>query len=133
MMKLVHIPTQFTDDAWQDGAHELGESCAEECTPDQLKYLISRGERSLVRMDIDGKRVGWAVFRVDMLPNFRVMHVTNLVAHNGHFEQFFDEVKNLANSLGCRRVRCCAQPAQARLYQMKLGFKPVYMTLEVST
>ena len=132
LMKLIPIPAHHTDAAWNDGAQTLDESCAEECTIDQLKMLVARGERQLVRMDSEGKKVGWAVFRVDALPNFRVMHVTNLVAHNAHFEQFFSEVKSLAESLGCSRVRCCAKPAQARLYQMKLGFSPIYTTLEVS-
>ena len=131
LMKLIPIPAQHTDAAWKDGAATLAESCAEECTIDQLKMLVARGERQLVRMDKDGEKVGWAVFRVDLLPNFRVMHVTNLVAHNAHFEQFFAEVKSLAESLGCSRVRCSAMPSQARLYKIKLGFNPVYETLEV--
>lgn len=131
-MKLIPIPSHHTDAAWKDGANSLSESCAEECTIDQLKMLISRGERQLVRMDGDCGMVGWAVFRVDALPNFRVMHVTNLVAHNAHFERFFGAVKSLASDLGCSRIRCCAKAAQARLYQAKLGFSPVYTTLEVS-
>jgi hypothetical protein len=75
--------------------------------------------------------VGWAVARVDQLPNFRVLHVTDLVAPNANFPAFMDAVKEMATNLGCSRVRCCAGPAQARLYRMKLGFKPVYETLEV--
>jgi hypothetical protein len=109
----------------------LSESCADECTVEQLKMILSRGERQLVRLDADAGKVGWAVFRIDALPNFRVMHVTNLVGHNAHFERFFGEVKRLASELGCSRVRCSALPAQARLYRMKLDFKPVYETLEV--
>jgi hypothetical protein len=69
---------------------------------------------------------------VDQLPNLRVLHITDLVAHNGHFEQFFAELKAIANSLGCSRIRCSAHESQARLYRMKLGFRPVYTTLEVS-
>ena len=67
LMKLVQIPAHFTDAAWNDGAANLAESCAEECTINQLKMLLARGERQLVRMDADGKKVGWAVFRVDRI------------------------------------------------------------------
>jgi hypothetical protein len=81
-------------------------------------------------MDDEGKTVGWAVFRVDTLPNLRVFHVTNLVGHGSRFERFFDLVKLMAKDLGCSRVRCSAKPSQARLYQMKLNFQPVYTTLE---
>jgi hypothetical protein len=82
-------------------------------------------------MDDEGKSVGWGVFNVDSLPNIRVLHITSLVAHNGGFERFFDEIKKVARSLGCSRIRCCAKPAQARLYRMKAGFQPVYETIEV--
>jgi hypothetical protein len=74
---------------------------------------------------------GWGCFRVDQLPNIRVLHITDLVAHNAGFERFFEEIKKIAFSLGCSRVRCSAKPAQSRLYKHKCGFRPVYETLEV--
>jgi len=131
-MILYQVPAIQADFAWRDGADSLKDSCADECTIDQLKLLISRGERQLVRMDDDGRVVGWGVFRVDPYPNCRVLHVTNLVARNCHFERFFDLLKQIAADVGCSKIRCSAKPAQARLYQMKLGFEPVYTTLEVS-
>ncbi len=130
-MILVPIPARHVDFAWRDGASCLSESCSEECTAEQLKLVISRGERQLVRMDTDGKVVGWGVFKIDQFPNVRVLHITNLVAHNAHFEQFFASLKGIAQDLGCSRIRCCAKDAQARLYRMKAGFQPVYTTLEV--
>ncbi len=129
-MNLVHIPAKFTDHAWRDGASALGDSCVEECTADQLKLILSREERILVRIEADGEVVGWGVYRIDQLPNMRVFFITNLHAPDAHFERFFDMVKQIAESHGCSRIRCSAQPVQARLYSIKLGFKPVYMTLE---
>ncbi len=129
-MNLILVPDYQTDFAWKDGASMLGESCSEDCTPDQLKMVLSRGERQLVRMDSDSKTVGWGVYKVEQYPNLRVMHISNMTAHNGHFERFFEQLKALAERLGCSRIRCCAKPAQERLYRMKLGFKPVYMTME---
>lgn len=134
-MQLVPIDQRFIDAAWRDGAHVLKEACDQsggEITGDQLKMILSRGERTLIRMDDEGKTVGWGVVRVDQLPNCRALHITDLVAHGAQFERFFSSIKDMATSLGCSRVRCAAKPAQARLYRMKAGFQPVYEVLEVS-
>lgn len=131
-MKLEIVQSQFVDFAWKDGASCLAEVCelVEDITGSQLKMILSRGERILVRMDDEGKTVGWGCFRIDQLPNIRVLHITDLVAHNGGFERFFEEIKKVAKAAGCSRVRCSALPAQARLYRIKCGFKPVFETIE---
>lgn len=130
-MNLVIIPARLVDYAWRDGAHLLGESCVEECTPDQLKTLLARDERVLVRMDKEGKAVGWGAFFIQQLPNMRVFFVTNMWARGAHFETFHDELKTMAAQLGCSRIRFAALPAQSRIFQKKLGATPVYETLEV--
>jgi hypothetical protein len=133
-MKLILVPSTHIDQAWSEGASRLTDACAVsggEITADQLKLILSRGERILVRMDVDGDAVGWGAVRVDQLPNFRVLHVCEMAAPDAHFEQFFTELKALAKAFGCSRIRCAAKPAQARLYRMKCGFTPVYETLEV--
>jgi hypothetical protein len=134
-MKLIVVPPNFIDQAWfKEGASSLAKACETsggEITGDQLKMILSRGERTLLRMDHEGVAVGWSAVRVDQLPNFRVLHVCELSASGAHFERYFDELKVIAQSLGCSRIRCSAKPAQARLYRMKLDFQPVYETLEV--
>lgn len=133
-MNLIPVPANFIDLAYARGASCLHEACdtsGGEIDGSQLKMLLSRGERSLLEMTIDDKTVGWGVVRVDQLPNFRVLHACELVAHGAHFEGFFNALKDLAKGLGCSRIRCAAKPSQARLYRMKLGFQPVYETLEV--
>jgi hypothetical protein len=134
-MELQQVPATHIDRAWADGASCLSEACDEsggEITGSQLKMIMSRGERTLIRM-WDGEKVaGWGAVRIDQLPNMRVLCITNLVAPHGHFEQFFEAIKHLARDLGCSRVRCAAKPAQARLYRAKCGFTPVYETLEVT-
>lgn len=130
---LLVVAQTHIDKAWKDGAHCLADACklVEEITGDQLKMILSRGERTLVAMRENDKNVGWGCFRIDQLPNMRVLHITDLVAPHSHFEKFFDDVKQIAEQLGCSSVRCAAQPAQARLYRMKCGFQPVYEILEV--
>lgn len=133
MVKIHFVEPQFIDFAWAEGASCLAEACelVDEITGDQLKMILSRGERILLRMDMDGETVGWAAIRVDQLPNLRSLHVTDLVAHNGHFELFVDELKEVAKKMGCSRIRCSTKEAQARLYRQKAGFQPVYTTLEI--
>lgn len=134
-MNLTPIDQRFIDAAWRDGASELGKACdtsGGEIEGPQLKMILSRGERTLLRMDADTGTVGWGVVRVDQLPNMRVLFITDLVAPHGHFENFFTAIKELAASLGCSRVRCAAKPAQERLYKMKCNFQPVYSILEVT-
>lgn len=132
-MHLSIIQPAFIDKAWADGAACLSRACdvsGGEITGDQLKMILARGERSLVAMVDGDKPVGWAVFRIDQLPNFRCFYVTDLVAPGASFHAYWPEVEKMAASFGCSRVRCAAKPAQARLYRMKLGFEPVYETLE---
>ena len=133
-MQLSIVEPRFTDRAWKDGAACLSEVCdlVDEITGSQLKLILSRGERTLVALRDGDETVGWGCWRVDQLPNIRVLHVTDLVAHGAHFEQFFDELKKVADMLGCSEIRCSCLPAHARLYRMKCGFEPVYTTLRVS-
>ena len=129
-MNLIPIPVNQIDWAWADGAIELSEATSDECTSDQLKMLLARGERTLLRLDRD-KTVGWCVYKVEQYPNMRVCHVTNLVAHNANFQDFYSEMRKKTEALGCSRIRCCAKPAQSRLYKKLFGFEPIYETLEI--
>lgn len=135
-MQLVHVPATHVDKAWSEGASELARACdtsGGEIEGPQLKMILARGERSLIRMDDEGQTVGWGVVRVDQLPNMRVLFVTDLVAPGAGFQRFLSALKDMAASLGCSRIRCAAKPAQSRLYQMKAGAKPVYEILEWET
>lgn len=149
-MQLIPIPATHVDYAWRDGASKLAEACAAsggEVTGDQLKMLLARGERTLIRMvdnftlghlneNADGtsqnyetRTVGWGVIRIDQLPNVRALHVCEMYAPRANFERYFEELKRMAKQLGCSEVRCSAKEAQARLYKMKCGFEPIYTTM----
>lgn len=133
-LRLAIIEPRFVDRAWNDGAYCLAEACETsggEIEGPQLKMILSRGERTLVALRDDDKTVGWGAWRIDQLPNIRVLHCTDLVAHNAHFEAFFLALKQAAEMMGCSEIRCSCGPAQARLYRMKLGMEPVYETLRV--
>lgn len=135
MIELKSIKPTHIHQAWQQGAHNLSKACdtsGGEITGDQLKLILSRGERELLAMVRDGQVVGWAVIRVDDLPNMRVCMVTDLYAPGAGFPEFLQRLREWASSVGCTAVRCAAKPAQARLYA-RAGFTPVYTILEVPT
>lgn len=133
-LKLEIIPASHIDFAWKEGASDLAISCETsggEITGDQLKLLLSRGERILLRA-VDGDRVvGWSVVKVEQLPNMRVLFVGGIVGRNSRYERFFDALKKMALVHGCSRIRCAAKPAQARMNRMKCGFSSVYEIMEV--
>lgn len=134
MVELIQIPAHSIDSAWKEGACALASACdvsGGEITGDQLKMILSRGERTLIRMDRSGVAVGWGVVRVDQLPNVRVLMVTDMVAEGANFPEFFDKLRELAASCGCSKVRCAADEVRERLYRAKVGFKRVYAILEV--
>lgn len=134
MKKLLIVPPNFVDRAWKEGASSLAEACdlISDVTGSQLKMIFAKGERHLVQMLDDEKIVGWGAFVIDQLPNIRVLHITDITAHNGHFEGFLEELKKIALSLGCSAVRYCpASESRARLFKAKTGAELVYATYEI--
>lgn len=135
MKELKHVPAQFVDQAWRDGAHNLAKACETsggEVTGDQLKMMLARGERMLMCILDGATKPGWIVARIDQLPNVRVLHVCELYAPGSMFAECWEQLKDFARSNGCSEIRCAAKPAQARLYRMRFKFEPVYETLKVS-
>lgn len=135
MPQLLHVPAHMIDRAWRDGAHKLAAACETsggEITADQLRLLLSRGERTLLAVMDGSAPVGWLVVRVDQLPNVRALHVCELYAPGATFEECWEQLKTYAGTNGCSEIRCSAKPAQARLYRMRWGFEPIYTTLKVS-
>lgn len=128
------VPAAFVGRAWADGAHQLAMACETsggEITGDQLKLLLCRGERDLIRIDLDGQAVGWAVTRIDQLPNVRALHVCELYAPGGHWTACYDLLADMARGNGCSEIRCSAKPAQCRLYQRHQPWQPLYTTMRI--
>lgn len=135
MKTLKLVPAHMVDVEWKAGACALSKACdtsGGEITGDQLKMILSRGERSLLAILDGDKAVGWLVIRIDQLPNVRALHVCELYAPGAMFDECWGQLKDFAKANGCTEVRCSAKEAQARLYRMRFGFEPVYTTLRVS-
>lgn len=129
------IPAAFVGRAWKEGAGNLSKACdtsGGEITGDQLKLLLMRGERQLIRIDQDGQPVGWASTRIDTLPNVRALHICALYAPGGHWVPCFELLSDMAKASGCDEMRCSAGAAQQRLYQRDLPWEALYTTLRVT-
>ena len=59
------------DHAWRNGADVLAEAtkwASREITADQLKFLLARGERTLIGARDETGTKGWAAVQVQQLP-----------------------------------------------------------------
>ena len=134
MLQLFQCSPAETDRAWSDGAHRLEEAtkwAAREVTPDQLKMLISRGERTLLgARDEKGKIVGWAVIGIQQLPNIRCLYIYALQGRGVCSAEGVGLLKDFAVANGCTTIRGAVRASMARLLT-KLGGKPLYQTYEI--
>ena len=121
------------DRAWREGAHKLSDACkwaSREITPDQLKMLLARGERTLIGARDNGEVKGWAAVHVLQLPNCRVLHIYSMC---GKGICSFDGLKLLkehAQASGCSGIRGCVRPSMERLMR-RFGGKTLYTTCEI--
>ena len=135
MKRLEHVPAQFVDQAWKDGAHLLSKACETsggEVTGDQLKMMLAENRRMLFAVMDGDTKAGWIVVRIDQMPNVRALHVCELYAPGSMFEECWGQLQDFAKANGCSEIRCSAKPAQARLYRMRFQFEEVYTTLRVT-
>ena len=134
-MELFQCRPQDIDAAWRDGADKLGEAtkwAAREITVEQLKMLLSRGERILIGARQDGRVIGWAAVGVIQHPNIRVLHVFAIQGQGIMTGQGLKALQEFATYHGCTSIRGCVRPSMERLLK-RLGGKHVYTTMELQT
>ena len=133
-MKLLHIPAQHIDRAWRDGAHNLAAACkwaSREVTPDQLKMMLARGERTLLGLEVEGKFVAWAAVQVQQLPNIRVLYVYSIYAPGSTGPEAFRLLADTARAEGCSSIRGACVEQVARLWERKFKATRLYSVCEV--
>jgi hypothetical protein len=133
VIELFHCQPHEIDRAWKNGASELARAtkwAAREITPDQLKMLLARGERTLLGARDDGKVIGWAAVSVQQLPNMRVLYVFAMAGKGIASPEVMALIRQYAEHNGCSTVRGAVRPAMARLLGLR-GWKPLYQTLEM--
>ena len=131
-VRLTQYPATLVDSLWQAGADALVAAMARgggECTGDQLKMMLMRGELLLI-----GSPDLWAAVQHIQHPNKRVLHVYAVArTHDGRGmnEADVDELAQYARLTGCTSLTCAADKAAERLYS-RYGFEPMYTTMRIA-
>ena len=119
---------------WEDIKEYLNASInvsTHDCTIEQLKMLLVRGEQTLlVSINENNKINGAMTVEFINYPNNRVMHITALGGHGIVNNETFSQVESWAKMQGATKASAWAQEAQARLYKIKSNFNTVRYVVE---
>ena len=131
-MNLYVIGPQHIDRAWREGAHNLSKAFDrynEECTVEQMRMRLTRGEATLLTIVEDGKHTVWVAVEFIQYPNVRALHVAALYAPHALTEAAFQLVMDYGHAGGASVIQCAASGAAQRLYERKCGYEPAYTLL----
>jgi len=119
---------------WEDIQEYLNASiniATGDCTLEQLKLLLIRGDQTLlVSVNEKGKINGAMTVEFINYPNNRVMHITALGGYGIVNNETFGQVETWAKMQGATKASAWAQETQARLYKIKANFNTVRMVVE---
>ena len=124
-------PAHMIDQLWHGNADALVTAMARsggECTGDQLKMMLMRGELLLI-----GSDDVWAAVQHIQHPNKRALHVYAVACTkdgNGLNNMDVGELCEYARQTGCTALTCSADRAAERLYA-RYGFVPQYTTMGI--
>lgn len=124
-------PKEMVDQLWHGNVDALATAMARnggECTGDQLKMMLMRGELLLI-----GSPDLWAAVQHVQHPNRRVLHVYATACTrdgNGINDADIAELCDYARQTGCTALTCAADRAAERLYA-RYGFMPQYVTMGI--
>jgi hypothetical protein len=124
-------PSTMVDSLWRGSADALVTAMARnggECTGDQLKMMLMRGELLLI-----GSDDVWAAVQHIQHPNRRVLHVYAVVCTkdgDGLNHADIAELCEYARQTGCTSLTCAADKVAERLYA-RYGFEPIYTTMGI--
>jgi hypothetical protein len=133
-MQLYEVSPAHIDRAWRDGAAELARACkwaANEITPDQLKMLLSRGERQLLCVREGEAIKGWVAVQVQQLPNIRILYVYGLAGKDVCTPEGGRLIREYAEGHGCSSVRGSVRASMMRMLKQRFGARPLYQTFEM--
>jgi len=134
-MRLLIIPPAHLDRAWREGANQLAEACKwadREVTPDQLKMMLARGERTLCALEDDaGRLVAFAATQVQQLPNIRVLYIYSIFAPGATAPECFEHLAGYARHEGCSSIRGACSDAVERLWARRFKARTLYHICEI--
>lgn len=131
-MNLFVVNPNHIDQAWRNGASNLAKAFdrySDECTIEQMKMRLSRGEATLLAI-MDGDRyAAWVAVEFIQYPNLRALHVAALYAPGALNDETLHLVMNYGQAAGASVIQCAANGAAKRLYERKCGYEPAYTIL----
>ena len=127
-MNLFVVSPTHIDQAWREGASKLSQAtkrAADECTGDQLKYRLARGELTLITVTSDPPL--WLAVNFNQHPNMRVLFIYAMAgATSGEAMRL---VEQYAKQGGASAIECAAYGAAARIGERRYGLSEVYRIL----
>ena len=127
------VAPDFVAQVWSKVEHYLKNSVetgVNDCTVDQLKMLLIRGQQTLLVSVVDNEITGAMTLEVYSTPNERIAMITALGGKGVVDTDTFVQVEEWAKAQGATKVRAWAQEAQARLYRQNAGFNTTRLVVE---
>ena len=124
-------PSHMIDQLWHGNVDALASAMARsggECTGDQLKMMLMRGELLLI-----GSDDLWAAVQHIQHPNRLALHiyaVASKLNSDGLNHADINELCEYARQTGCTSLTCSADKAAERLYA-RYGFVSQYVTMGI--
>lgn len=133
-MRLEQVNPNYVCQLWPKVEERLAAAlkhAAGECTVDQLKLMLVRGEQTLlVFVEEDEKIAGALTVWFSNLPNMRVAYVTGVGGRGIANTQVRDLLRQWCFNNGATHIRGAVRPSVARLCREKLGFEQRYIVVE---
>jgi hypothetical protein len=106
------------------------EESSKDCTPDQLRLLLSRGAQHLFVIVEENNICG--AFSVEIVnhPNSKSATTTAMGGKGLFTEETITQYEDWARSQGATKIKAFAKEAQARLYRQKLGLETTMFVVE---
>lgn len=127
------VAPDFVAQVWSKVEHYLKNSVetgVNDCTVEQLKTLLMRGQQTLLVSVVDNEINGAMTLEVYSTPNERIAMITALGGRSVVDPDTFAQVEEWAKAQGATKVRAWAQEAQARLYRQNAGFNTTRLVVE---
>lgn len=128
------VPPSHVCVAWKEGASALGAACAlsaGEVTPDQLKLMLTRGEKVLIGLRDDNETRAWAAVQIEQMPNKRVLFIYAIYAPGATGPEAIEELRRFAREQGCEAIRGACNDAVQRLWERKFSARKAYSIVEI--
>jgi hypothetical protein len=106
------------------------EESTKDCSPEQLKVLLSRGEQYMFVVRDNNIIIGAFTVNVYTVPNAKVAFTTAMGGKGLMDKETITQYEAWARSQGVTKLRANAKDAQARLFQQKLGLIKVSNVVE---